>query len=103
MAETPDEGEGYDWSSTAWSECDAVCGGGMQQRSVTQPYEETCTAHCIFSFNFRQVFCAMTTTFERVPDYLCDAGMKPTVEEECNTQPCEVLYFLHSVLGLFDK
>ena len=32
VAETPEEGEGYDWSSTAWTECDAVCGGGYRQR-----------------------------------------------------------------------
>ena len=69
VAETPPEGEGYDWISGSWDECDASCGGG---------------------FRTRQIYCARTPSFDRVPDYLCEYAVRPAKNETCNTQPCKV-------------
>eukprot|EP00094_Tigriopus_californicus_P005670 TCALIF_05465-PA protein Name:"Similar to Ppn Papilin (Drosophila melanogaster)" AED:0.16 eAED:0.17 QI:0/0/0/0.82/0.81/0.82/34/0/2463 len=67
VAETPPEGDGYEWSSGEWDECDVPCGGGNRGR---------------------QVFCAQMSSVERVPDYLCEAALKPPTNEICNTEAC---------------
>ena len=69
IAEPPPEGDAYDWDRGTWGECDAICGGG---------------------FMTRQVFCINTQSKERVPDYLCEVGLRPSSNETCNPDPCKV-------------
>ncbi len=35
VAQVPEPGDGYDWSPSSWSNCDAKCGGGQRTRQVT--------------------------------------------------------------------
>merc|ERR1712223_1748599 len=68
IQETPQGGEGYDWTEGPWTKCSATCGGGTQTRSV---------------------MCKLKSTLEVVADGLCDANEKPPDNEICNDDPCE--------------
>ena len=61
---------GFTWKSGDWSECSAVCNGGLKTRNV---------------------FC-QSPNGNRVSDAYCDPSEKPATQDECNTQQCGYRY-----------
>ncbi|XP_022094920.1 papilin-like [Acanthaster planci] len=57
----------YSWLFSDFTPCTRTCGGGYQ---------------------LRDVWCARSSDFVRVPEYLCDPALKPAGNHSCNMVPC---------------
>ncbi|XP_069360607.1 papilin isoform X3 [Maniola hyperantus] len=63
----PPPNQNYNWVYDEFSECNATCGGGYQQRQVT---------------------CRSRDDLNVVDENLCDVNFKPPTNQSCNTDPC---------------
>jgi hypothetical protein len=57
----------YNWNTSAWTECSALCGGGLQ---------------------LRDVWCERLSDGARVADNFCQEDIKPAGSQPCNQMTC---------------
>ncbi|XP_077521556.1 proteoglycan-like sulfated glycoprotein papilin isoform X3 [Amblyomma americanum] len=65
--------DSYNWNSGDFRPCSQTCGGGVQKRLV---------------------YCTSSTTFDRVPDDLCNPTIKPEETKVCNPEPCPATWYV---------